>query len=66
VDGATRAKGPVFDASLPWDLAWGDTRASDVLCVVAPGAKVVWTDKRTPESLLPYESDPILESKLVY
>ncbi len=53
VRAATSAKGPVFDALLS-----DNTRASQLVSVLAPDASVIWTEVATRASLAPYERDP--------
>jgi hypothetical protein len=61
---ARAAQGPLYDAGLPRSLAWPEIRAHDVVAVVAPETSVSWTLVATPESLLPYASDPLLRKSL--
>jgi hypothetical protein len=61
---ARRARGPIFDAGAPLALATPETRAREILAVVAPDLRVEWTRDATPESLEPYRSEPIFAREL--
>jgi hypothetical protein len=57
-----RATGPVYDAHLPDAIVSPATPASCVYALLVPNGKAVFTNWRTPATLAPYTSDPVLEA----
>lgn len=54
------AKAPVFDAGVPYPLAQASTRVAHMAWILAPGNTTVFTNARTPETVEPFLTDPVL------
>ncbi len=54
------AKGPVFDAPLPFPVTQRTTHVSHVLALRAPGLRATYTNVRAAETVAPFLADPVL------
>jgi hypothetical protein len=64
VSAARGARVPLYDFRLPVSLSIAETRASDVVRIVAPEVEARWTKERSPASVAPYEGLPVVREVL--